>query len=97
MVKPHDPDWNWGETYSAQVLEVSSNIVHLKIRRHDGQAITCSWEVLQRIKSEMLGADALAIEFYPPESNVVNESNLRHLWIFPESIISVEALPLKRV
>lgn len=43
-----------------------------------------SWEELQRIKNECGFADQCAVEVYPPESDVVNVANMRHLWILPE-------------
>ncbi len=96
--RPYDPDWNWAEIYTTQRLEVlilGDWGIHLKVKRWDEKDIQCTWDVLQRIKSDILGEDALAIEFYPPESLAVNEVNVRHLWVFPSSIIAVEHLPLR--
>ncbi len=78
---PHNPNWNWGETYSAQLFDDAT--AHLKVRRHDGKD-GISWDVLQRIKNDMLGEEAVAIELYPPEHFVVNEANIRHLWLISE-------------
>lgn len=61
---------SWGKTYKTQVLEYrygNSFFRHLIIERRDGKAITANWDVLQEIKNEVLGEDALAIEFYPEE------------------------------
>lgn len=41
-----------------------------------------SWEELQRIKNECGFADKCAVEIYPPEADVVNVANMRHLWIY---------------
>ncbi len=39
-----------------------------------------TWDELQRIKNETLGPDVWCVEVYPPESELVNVSNMRHLW-----------------
>lgn len=82
---------NWGDEYSAQVLEYPHPrwgiIQHLIIRRHDGAEIAASWDVLQQIKNDMVGSEVMAVELYPPESEVVNEVNWRHLWIVPSEAV----------
>lgn len=40
-----------------------------------------SWEQLQWIKSQVGFGDRWAVECYPPDSEVVNEANMRHLWL----------------
>ncbi len=58
--------------------------VHLSIKdlakttRHD-------WRDLQRIKSEVCGAEAAGVEIYPPESRLVDTANQYHLWCYPGS------------
>lgn len=44
---------------------------------HDG---TITWDELQQLKNEHFGPDVVAIEVYPPNSNVVNSLPMRHLW-----------------
>nr|WP_278521068.1 hypothetical protein [Brucella anthropi] len=44
---------------------------------HDG---TITWDELQELKNEYFGPDVVAIEVYPPHSNVVNSLPMRHLW-----------------
>lgn len=44
---------------------------------HDG---SITWDELQQLKNEYFGADAVAIEVYPPHSHVVNSLPMRHLW-----------------
>lgn len=38
------------------------------------------WEHLQKIKNEVWGPEARAIEVYPAQGDVVNNGNFRHLW-----------------
>lgn len=45
---------------------------------HDG-GIT--WDELQDIKNDVFGKEACAIEVYPPQSRLVNNCPMRHLWL----------------
>ena len=40
-----------------------------------------SWPEMQRIKDEIAGEDATAVEVYPPAAEIVDEANMYHLWI----------------
>jgi hypothetical protein len=39
------------------------------------------WEDLQRLKREVGFGDHDAVEVFPPDTDVVNVANMRHLWI----------------
>lgn len=43
-----------------------------------------TWDELQRIKLECGFGGCWAVECYPPENDVVNVANLRHLWLLSE-------------
>lgn len=45
------------------------------------------WEELQRLKREAGYADAWAVEIYPADSRVVNDANMRHLWLVPDALV----------
>lgn len=61
------------------------SVPYLRIRRYDwGDGIP--WELLQQAKDEAGYADCAAIEVYPPACDVVNEVNIRHLWVLPHHI-----------
>lgn len=45
-----------------------------------------TWDDLQRLKSEAGYGDACAVELFPPDDNIVNVANMRHLFIVPEPI-----------
>lgn len=57
--------------------------VHLSIRRRDRGAAR-DWRDLQRIKNELMGPEAEAVELYPAESRLVDAANQFHLWVFPD-------------
>lgn len=60
--------------------------LHLTIKRHDGKPVRCGWDTLQRIKNEYAGKDVRMIEFFPEQTSVVNEENMRHFWGVDESV-----------
>lgn len=43
-----------------------------------------SWDDLQRVKEEIGLGSAWMVECYPPDQEVVNVANVRHLWVLPE-------------
>jgi hypothetical protein len=57
---------------------------HLAISSLSGERPT--WREMQRIKNEILGDDATAVEVYPPDYQVVDGADMFHLW-------SVDPLP----
>lgn len=40
-----------------------------------------TWDELQRLKREAGFGDVQAIEFYPPDDDLVHDANIRHLWL----------------
>ncbi|QNE18110.1 hypothetical protein F1D05_09695 [Kribbella qitaiheensis] len=55
---------------------------HLSFRRRDRQPEPISWRDIQRIKSELCGSEAEALECFPAESRLIDGSNQRHLWVW---------------
>jgi hypothetical protein len=45
-----------------------------------------SWDDLMQVKSQIGFSDWDAIEIYPKEIDVVNVTNMRHLWIVPDGV-----------
>lgn len=43
-----------------------------------------SWDEMQRLKAEAGFGDRWAVEIFPPDSEVVNAANMRHLWLLAE-------------
>ncbi len=38
---------------------------------------------MQRIKDEIAGPDATAIEVYPPHAEIVDQADMFHIWVVP--------------
>lgn len=56
------------------------DLFHCSIRRVDRKAQR-DWRHFQRIKNEIFGPEAEAIELYPAESRLVDEANQYHLYV----------------
>lgn len=59
----------------------ASGAVHLAVSSLSG--IRPTWHEMQRIKDEIAGYDATAIEVYPPKDKIVDEADMFHIWVIP--------------
>lgn len=57
----------------------ASGVVHLAVSSLSG--LRPSWPEMQRIKDEIAGTDATAVEVYPPKAEVVDEADMFHIWV----------------
>jgi len=58
------------------------SVERLMVRRNDGSP-GVPWSHMQRIKDELCGPERLAIEVFPPASELVDNANIYHLWVLP--------------
>ncbi|WP_020178052.1 hypothetical protein [Methylopila sp. M107] len=63
------------------VLEraMPDGVRHLGISSLSG--VRPTWWEAQRIKDELAGVEATAVEVYPPRDEVVDEADMFHLWV----------------
>jgi hypothetical protein len=59
-------------------------MIHLNIRRIDGEPILRDWRDFQEIKNQLVGPECEAVELYPAESRKVDTSSKYHLWCFAD-------------
>lgn len=59
-------------------------VTHLAVNSLSG--IRPTWHEMQRIKNEIAGVGATAVEVYPPNGEVVDGANTFHLWVLPEPL-----------
>ena len=57
------------------------------VQRHDDSPIPNHWREMQAIKNEIFGPETMAIEYFPPESELIDYANIYWLWIFPDGVI----------
>lgn len=67
--------------YSVQQLDLLM-VIHLRITRRDG-GDGIPWDDLQVMKRLAGYGDDYAIEVYPADRDIVNDANIRHLWVLP--------------
>lgn len=64
--------------FSVLVRPLESGGVHLAVSSLSG--VRPTWHEMQRIKDDILGFSATAVEIYPPRSQVVDAADVFHLW-----------------
>jgi len=76
--------------FLVQVFSAHRGIERLSVCRtaHTGKSFVdgIAWEDLQRLKSECGRGDKDAVEIFPPDKDVVNVANMRHLWVLPHQL-----------
>lgn len=58
----------------------NDSTVKLMIQRKDDSVPTNQFSDFQRIKNELLGKGKMAVQYYPPESDLIDEHNI--YWLF---------------
>lgn len=72
------------KVFSVLERPLASGVVHLAVTSLS--EIRPSWWEMQRIKCELAGEQATAVEVYPPSDEVVDEANMFHIWVLPEAL-----------
>jgi len=83
MPNPPDEEIFVNSIYQVNRRSIGGNpeCIHLSIKRID-KAACKDWRHFQWIKNQILGPEWCGVEFYPPESHLVDTSNQYHLWCF---------------
>ena len=77
--------WQSRDYLAVLYMQTNSGFLRLtvnSVRRKGGDwrdGIT--WDELQRVKNECLGEETWCVENYPAQSELVNVSNMRHLFV----------------
>lgn len=76
--------------FLVQAFAEADGVVRLSINRaaldaNGGWVQDITWDELQRLKAEAGFSEKFAVEIYPATDDVVNVSNMRHLWILPDA------------
>lgn len=62
---------------------VRLSILRTALESGGGWKQDITWEELQRLKREAGFGHLEAVEVFPPDCDVVNVANIRHIWILP--------------
>jgi len=76
--------------FVAQVFDEALGARRISVQRtmidDDGEWIQrITWDDLMGVKAECGYGNCWAVEIYPPNDDVVNVANMRHLWLIPEA------------
>ena len=66
------------------VRPIEGGVTHLIVSTWSRRRLT--WPEMQRIKNEIAGEHATAVEVYPPKDEVVDGDNVYHLWVLPSGL-----------
>lgn len=61
--------------------------IQVLIQNHFDEPIKNHWAEIQRIKNEVFGPEVTAIEYFPAESELVNQHNIYWIFIYPDGVI----------
>lgn len=59
------------------------------IQKHDDTPIVRHWSEIQKIKNEIFGEATTAVEYYPAQSELIDDHNIYWIWIFPEGALPI--------
>lgn len=59
------------------------------IQNVNGTRLKNHWSEMQSIKNEIFGREAIGIEYYPKESELVNKHNIYWMLICPEEMLPI--------
>jgi len=72
------------KVFCVLVRDDEVGVIHAAVSSLSG--VRPSWYEMQRIKDELFGATLTAVEIYPPHSEIVDGSDMFHLWVLPKDI-----------
>ena len=65
------------------------NAISALVQKLDNTPITNHWKEMQNIKNQIFGKETTAVEYYPKESELIDDHNIYWMWIFPENILPI--------
>lgn len=61
----------------------------IMVQANDGKPIINHWAKMQDIKNQLFGEDFIGIEFYPTESELIDDANIYWMYIVSPNLLSV--------
>ena len=77
--------------YLIQIFREKNDVIRLSVNRSvlrpDGLWEDCiTWDELNWIKRKVGYGDRYGIEIFPPDQDIINVANMRHIWILPRPL-----------
>lgn len=66
--------------------------IRVMIQKHNNSPIINHWSEIQKIKNAIFGNEVTAIEYYPKESELINDFNIYWIWIFEDNSLPIPIL-----
>lgn len=63
--------------------------ISVLIQKLDNTPILGHWKEIQKIKNEIFGKETTAVEYYPKESELIDDHNIYWIWIYPEGVLPI--------
>jgi hypothetical protein len=57
------------------------------IQKHDDTIFPNHWKEIQQIKNEIFGPETTAVEYFPAESDLIDDHNIYWIWIYPPGVL----------
>lgn len=57
------------------------------IQNHFDEPIKNHWAEIQRIKNEVFGQEVTAVEYFPAESELIDQHNIYWIFIYPDGVL----------
>jgi hypothetical protein len=70
--------------FSVLVRTVEDGVRHFAVSSLTG--VRPTWWEMQRIKNELAGDAATAVEVYPPQAEVIDGADMFHIWVMPTAL-----------
>jgi hypothetical protein len=90
-VSPNPKGWAYqfttvhrNEVFSVLDRTLPNGVRHLAVSSLSG--VRPTWWEMQRIKDELAGEEATAVEVYPPHREIVDSADMFHCWVLPEPL-----------
>lgn len=76
--------WVSRRSLVVQVYDEDRGATRLSISYPRTNSSPRDWRFLQNLKNIVMGEDREAVELFPPEADVIQISNMTHLWVLPK-------------
>lgn len=72
------------DVFSVLDRTLPNGVRHLGVSSLSG--IRPTWPEMQRIKDDIAGIEATAVEVYPPQAEIIDQADMFHIWVLPGSL-----------
>jgi hypothetical protein len=66
--------------------------VQVLIQKIDNTPSLNHWSEIQKIKNELFGEETTAVEYYPAQSELIDNHNIYWIWIYPAGILPIPVM-----